>query len=256
MKAEKKRSGIVITTIISISLTLLAYSQVTTTSSENAPNLSPCAITHQTPDRIGLTAESLRVKYPKEALKANAEGSVVLSVVVGRDGRTKDLSVSQSNPLFDKAARDAIRQWQFHPARTNGEAVEATFKVHIVFSLQTKEGLTSIELDKPTVAMPKVPVREDVYRLGPGITPPKATYHPQPVPSDKTRQRKEQTVVMLSFIVNKDGATEDVVPLCGGDPDLIESAIMTVQSWKFEPATKDGQPVPVQLAVETVFHSN
>jgi TonB family protein len=35
---------------------------------------------------------------------------------------------------------------------------------------------------------------------------------------------------------------------------LDEKAVEAVQKWKFEPATKDGKPVPVELAIEVDFH--
>jgi TonB family protein len=35
---------------------------------------------------------------------------------------------------------------------------------------------------------------------------------------------------------------------------LDEKAIEAVKNWRFEPAMKDGHPVPVQIAVEVDFH--
>jgi TonB family protein len=35
---------------------------------------------------------------------------------------------------------------------------------------------------------------------------------------------------------------------------LDEKAIEAVQKWRFQPATKDGEPVAVLINVETTFH--
>jgi outer membrane biosynthesis protein TonB len=35
---------------------------------------------------------------------------------------------------------------------------------------------------------------------------------------------------------------------------LDEKAIDNVKNWKFEPALKDGKPVPAKIAVEVDFH--
>src|SRR5580765_5098561 len=49
--------------------------------------------------------------YPAEALKAGVQGTVVLSVLVGKDGLVKDTRVTTSIPALDAAATDAVRKW-------------------------------------------------------------------------------------------------------------------------------------------------
>ena len=36
--------------------------------------------------------------------------------------------------------------------------------------------------------------------------------------------------------------------------DWIEKALEAVEQWRFQPALKDGEPVAVQIVVETNFH--
>jgi TonB family protein len=40
---------------------------------------------------------------------------------------------------------------------------------------------------------------------------------------------------------------------CSSVPDLNENAIETVKTWRFEPGTKGGKPVAVEIAVEVDF---
>ena len=78
-------------------------------------------------------------KYPRNALSRRIEGTVLLQVLVGIDGRPIDVTVSQSsgNRELDEAARSQIlRRWSFRPAMKNGQAVQAVGLVPIAFNLQ------------------------------------------------------------------------------------------------------------------------
>ncbi len=53
--------------------------------------------------------------------------------------------------------------------------------------------------------------------------------------------------------VNAQGRVEPVHVLRSTGPAFQKAAVDTVKKWKFRPATKDGQPVPVQITVEMNF---
>jgi TonB family protein len=75
-------------------------------------------------------------KYPKQARKAHKEGVVVLSVVVGGDGRTRDIKVVRGlSPELDEAAMDAVKEWKFAPAMKEGNPVAVQIKIEINFRL-------------------------------------------------------------------------------------------------------------------------
>ncbi|MGV8944562.1 TonB family protein [Thermomonas sp.] len=78
-------------------------------------------------------------KYPRGALSRRIEGTVLLQVLVGIDGRPLDVSVSQSsgNRELDEAARSQIlKRWSFRPAMKNGQAVQALGMVPVAFTLR------------------------------------------------------------------------------------------------------------------------
>jgi protein TonB len=60
--------------------------------------------------------------------------------------------------------------------------------------------------------------------------------------------------VALSFIVASDGQRLDIKVVKSLGNGLDEEAIAAVKRWKFQPATKDGKPVAVQINVEMNFH--
>ena len=55
-------------------------------------------------------------KYPKEARKQKRQGTVVLRVKIGEDGKVQDLSVVSGDPDFAAAATQAVKKWRFQPS--------------------------------------------------------------------------------------------------------------------------------------------
>jgi protein TonB len=56
--------------------------------------------------------------YPPMARTARLQGTVVLDAVILRDGTVSNVSVVKSaNPMFDKAAENALKQWRFSPSQ-------------------------------------------------------------------------------------------------------------------------------------------
>jgi TonB family protein len=87
-----------------------------------------------------------------------------------------------------------------------------------------------------------------------GITPPKGIYMPQPEYTDQARRKKIGGIVRLAFTVAPDGSVRDPVVTKSLDKGLDKRALETVQEWKFQPATKDGQAVTVRIEAEVSFH--
>jgi len=91
------------------------------------------------------------------------------------------------------------------------------------------------------------------FRVGNGVSAPRALDTPDPEYSEEARKAKYQGVVVLWLIVGPDGKPRDIRvsrPLGMG---LDQKAIEAVQRWRFEPAMKDGRPVAVQINVEVNF---
>lgn len=66
--------------------------------------------------------------YPGPALAHRAEGTVVLRVLVGADGRPLKVEIDRSSGhrTLDRSARDhVLTRWRFEPARSGGRTVEA-----------------------------------------------------------------------------------------------------------------------------------
>ncbi len=75
--------------------------------------------------------------YPALARQAGIEGTVLLRVVVGTDGKVESASVIQSDvtPAMEKAAMAAARKFLFKPAKQRTRPVRASMAVPIRFKL-------------------------------------------------------------------------------------------------------------------------
>ena len=82
---------------------------------------------------------------------------------------------------------------------------------------------------------------------------PMTIYAPQPEYTEKTRKKKIQGTVLLSLVVGADGLVHDMKIIQGVDPSLDQNSIRALESWRFNPAMKDGAPVAVQVNVEMNF---
>src|SRR5438876_4388061 len=92
-----------------------------------------------------------------------------------------------------------------------------------------------------------------VFRVGGGVSAPKAIYQPEPEYSEEARKAKYQGTCVLWLIVGPDGKPRDIKVSRNLGMGLDEKAIQAVKTWKFEPAMKDGKPVAVEISVEVEF---
>ncbi len=78
----------------------------------------------------------VKADYPEMARKAQIEGTVVVKVLVGPDGRVKNAQILQSvNPLLDKAALAAAWKWTFTPGKQRNIPVKAWMAIPFNFRL-------------------------------------------------------------------------------------------------------------------------
>jgi len=75
--------------------------------------------------------------YPSEERRAGREGRVVVRVLIGADGRVKQVErVSATSDAFYRATLDrALAKWRFRPATRDGVAVEAWKTMSLSFVL-------------------------------------------------------------------------------------------------------------------------
>jgi len=75
-------------------------------------------------------------EYSEEARKAKYQGTVVLWIVVGPDGKVYDMRIQRSLGLgLDEKAMEAVKTWRFDPAKKDGQPVKVQVLVEVNFRL-------------------------------------------------------------------------------------------------------------------------
>jgi TonB family protein len=89
----------------------------------------------------GVQSPSLQYKvdpqYTDEARDAKIEGSVVLSVVIGTDGKAHDINVVKHlGGGLDEKAVEAVQMWSFNPGQKNGQLVKVRAQIEVNFKMK------------------------------------------------------------------------------------------------------------------------
>jgi TonB family protein len=82
-------------------------------------------------------------------------------------------------------------------------------------------------------------------RVTEGITPPQPVQRVEPAYPEEYRRAHVEGIVVLQVAISETGTIEDVSVLKSLAPGLDMAAADAVRRWKFKPATKDGNAVPV-----------
>jgi protein TonB len=92
-------------------------------------------------------------------------------------------------------------------------------------------------------------------RVGGNVKPPRLLYSPEPDYPILARQARIGGIVVIDAIIDEHG---NVVQghVISGQPLLVQAALEAVSKRKFEPTILNGEPVPVELVVQVIFHSS
>jgi len=93
------------------------------------PSIEPVNVPELT-ERALLTDQA-PLAYPPNA--KGQQGTVVLQVLIGRDGTVQDAKFLQGSLAFARAAIDGARQWKFKPYTMNGRPVSVQTQLTITF---------------------------------------------------------------------------------------------------------------------------
>jgi TonB family protein len=131
----------------------------------------------------------------------------------------------------------------------------ASKQIASILAVLTLLGAGALWAQQASTQSPDSAHQEDVvYKVGHGVTSPKAVFNPDPSYTDSAAKKKIHGEVLLKLVVTADGKARDVKVVRGLEDSLDRQALTTVSTWRFEPGTKDGKPVPVEINVEVTFN--
>lgn len=79
-----------------------------------------------------LLSDQPPIVYPASA--AGKQGTVILEVLIGRDGTVQDAKFLQGSLAFARAAIDGVKQWEFKPYTMNGRPVSVHTNLTLRFA--------------------------------------------------------------------------------------------------------------------------
>ena len=93
------------------------------------PSIEPVQVPEAT--ERGLLEDQPAINYPATA--KGQHGTVVLQVLIGRDGTVQDAKFLQGSLAFARTAIDGVRQWRFNPYIMNGRPVSVQTTMTLSF---------------------------------------------------------------------------------------------------------------------------
>jgi len=191
---------------------------------------------------------SKNVRYPAEAHAIGAQGRVIVSFTVKKDGSIADTKVERSvNPYLDKEAMrelpkaEEVKQSDMDEVVVVGYAAkdDPTPEGGSVKGENEDEVFTMVEV------MPKFPGGQA------GLFQYLARSIKYPVIAQKS---KEQGRVIIQMVISKDGSLSNIKVLRSVSPSLDAEAVRVVGNMpKWEPGMQKGQPVSVKYTIPIVF---
>lgn len=94
----------------------------------------------------------------------------------------------------------------------------------------------------------------DIYEPGGDVKPPKLVHYVEPAFSSNSKEAFVEGTVKISAVVKTDGTAAKLRVLRGLNAEEDRTATEAVKQWRFQPGTKQGQPVNVRVTVEVDFH--
>ena len=104
--------------------------------------------------------------------------------------------------------------------------------------------------DGPPAAGPSGPAAQ---RMTGDIVPPVKISGDIPLYTEEARQGRVQGVVILEAVIDVDGTVADVKVLKGLPLGLSDTAVAAAEEWRFRPALRNGEPVPVYYNLTVKF---
>jgi TonB family protein len=169
-------------------------------------------------------------EYTEEARKAKVNATVMTQVIVGADGKARDVKVIRPVGYgLDEKAIEAVATWRFKPGMKNGAPVNVMATIETNFRLLGNKGPWRIG-----------PL---LFRLQPGVSRPVLTNFVEAALPPNSGADKDTFEIELE--VNENGTPQNFKVLLSPDLATEQAVLEAVREWRFTPAMQNGSPVAV-----------
>ncbi len=119
----------------------------------------------------------------------------------------------------------------------------------------TIEELASVSSPDPALFLPPHGAVEWPLCQTPGsLHPPKALEQPRPRYPPGARMIGQGGKVEVSAVIGTDGRLRNIAVIRSAGPALDEAALESLRTWRYQPATCDGKPIPVEATTSITFN--
>lgn len=209
----------------------------------------------------------VQYEYTEEARAAELEGTLVLSLVIDKNGEPHDLRVVQ--PLgkgLDERALLTTKRWRFTPGTYKDRPVSVAATMEVTFRHCRAYGVSAVlpatgadfsvsEQIKGFRGIAKRlrPCGIDRNLLRKGACAPMAVDTPLPQISGDLEQAQPEGNVRFSFSIADDGTITNLRVVESAGKSLDDAAIAAAQHWRFRPALYKGRIIPASGTAELKF---
>lgn len=218
-------------------------------------------------------------EYPKEALKKEIHGEVVIIGQTDLEGNIAEMEVLKGHPLLVQVTKKALSQWKYAVWKVDGVKKPMDFSMIFIFRLigKTKESDQEIiDRCRPLLRaketkkiLPRILELVTINgRIGAGkkgkeqslaerleaksIKAPILVRRVVPKYPEEALKQKVQGVVILNGVTDPEGNVEKLKALKGHDL-LVKESMEVVRLWKYIPWKINGAPQPVEFHLVIVF---
>jgi TonB family protein len=205
-------------------------------------------------------------KHATQAARALLWWNPLAWIISERAGREQELACDEAvlrggitpeayATFLMEIARECRGRLLFGCAMAGGAALSERF-AHL---FEWREGSpsrtrrTAIAIPLLLALMTTVSFAQKIYKIGPGIVPPKVLEKVEPEYTHEARVAKIEGTVALSVVVGTDQRAHDIKIVKSLDSGMDANAIQAIRAWKFQPGTKNGKPVAVQAKIEVNY---
>lgn len=190
-------------------------------------------------DALALKKKHVELDASRRCVRLVPQEPVKEELVGGRSIRMR---IDLKEPLSAESIRAALQKVFFKPPNEAPLSLPPYLR---------KPSWWPTPKDEDHVAIEGRPV----YLIRPGsVQSPVCVSCPAPEYSQSARWARLQGVAVLIGIVTETGRMTDMYVVNSIGCGLDDMAVETIRGWKFRPAVRNGQPVPVFMTIEVDFH--
>ncbi len=131
-------------------------------------------------------------------------------------------------------------------------AIVLTALLTVPFTLQLRAQQTTPSPTE-TQAPAAQPDLDRPVKVGGAVKSPRLLYSVEPKYTEEARKKKLSGIVKLYCWIDEEGKPSHIKVVQGIGMGLDEKAVEALQQYKFEPATREGKPVKVDLYIDVSF---